>query len=99
MKTNMDDRFEATPELKQIISERLKKLAVQSEANARKCLDLLAETPKVIFEENGTVAVEHALLLMLIAAVIAGSIAYLGGGVKTFFDTIANLVSLANQGF
>jgi len=43
-----------------------------------------------IFREKGATAVEYALIVTLIAAVIVATVAALGGGLNTIYQNIAN---------
>jgi Flp pilus assembly pilin Flp len=44
--------------------------------------------------EDGTSAVEYALLVALIAGVIVGAVTLFGGQVKAIFDTVKDIGSL-----
>ena len=44
-------------------------------------------------DEEGATAVEYGLLVALIAAVIVGIVATLGGQIETAFQTVSNAIS------
>jgi len=43
-------------------------------------------------DDKGTSAVEYALLVAMIAAVIVGAVTLLGGNLKATFDYVASIV-------
>jgi pilus assembly protein Flp/PilA len=47
---------------------------------------------KFLRDDKGASAVEYALLVALIAAVIVGAVTLLGGNLKATFDYVASIV-------
>jgi pilus assembly protein Flp/PilA len=50
---------------------------------------------KFLKDDQGASAVEYALLVALIAAVIVGAVTLLGGNLKTTFDYVTSVVMKA----
>ena len=55
-------------------------------------LNLLGRLPKPLKEDKGASAVEYAILVAVIAAVIVGAVTLVGGNLKATFDYIATIV-------
>jgi pilus assembly protein Flp/PilA len=47
--------------------------------------------PRFLTDDKGASAVEYAILVAMIAAVIVGAVTLLGGNLKTIFDNIASV--------
>lgn len=50
----------------------------------------IAAAKQFVRDEEGATAVEYGLLVALIAAIIVGTVAILGGKVNTGFETVNN---------
>ena len=52
----------------------------------------MAKLLKYLKDKKGAGAVEYALLVAMIAAVIVGAVTLVGGNLKTTFDYVATIV-------
>ena len=52
----------------------------------------MEEARKFLKDDKGASAVEYALLVALIAAVIVGAVTLVGGNLKATFDYVATIV-------
>ena len=52
----------------------------------------MAKLLRFLKDDKGTSAVEYALLVAMIAAVIVGAVTLLGGNLKATFDFVASIV-------
>jgi len=54
-------------------------------------LNLRGKLAKSLKEDKGASAVEYAILVAVIAAVIVGAVTLLGGNLKTIFENVASI--------
>ena len=52
----------------------------------------MAKLLRFLKDDKGTSAVEYALLVAMIAAVIVGAVTLLGGNLKATFDFVSSIV-------
>jgi len=55
-------------------------------------LNSMAKLLRFLKDDKGASAVEYALLVAMIAAVIVGAVTLLGGNLKATFDFVASIV-------
>ena len=55
-------------------------------------LNSMAKLPKFLKNDKGSGAVEYALLVAMVAAVIVGAVTLVGGNLKAIFDYVATMV-------
>ncbi len=55
-------------------------------------MNSMAKLLRVLKDDKGAGAVEYALLVAMIAAVIVGAVTLVGGNLKTTFDLVASIV-------
>jgi pilus assembly protein Flp/PilA len=54
-------------------------------------IQLNAKAAKVLKNDKGASAVEYAILVAVIAAVIVGAVTLVGGNLKAIFDNVASI--------
>ena len=57
-----------------------------------KTLNSIAKLLKFLKDDKGAGAVEYALLVAMVAAVIVGAVTLVGGNLKATFDYVATIV-------
>jgi pilus assembly protein Flp/PilA len=55
-------------------------------------LNSMQKLLKFLRDDKGASAVEYALLVAMVAAVIVGAVTLLGGNLKATFDSVATIV-------